>query len=1260
MAFTLDGYTIVERMCSTPHSEVFAATRNRDGLAVVLKHYQSLDRSERAARRARSEYALLQRIDADGVVRGLALEPYGERLVLVVERFPGIPISRFIESAVFDSATFLIVAERITASLAQLHSARVIHKDIKLSNILINPETLETCIIDLGIAAEIGDARHAEPGRPAEGTLQYIAPEQTGRIGLGIDFRTDLYSLGATFYCMLTRERLFDTNDALELIHSHIAAIPTPPCERAPEVPPVLSRIVMKLLEKDPEGRYQTAWGLHADLRALRELYEQERELPKDFELGSQDGCDRPRFGHTLYGREREIEVLRTALGAVANGSSEVIVISGPAGIGKSSLADALRREIVDFGGYVAQAQFDLDRGQQPYVGFAAAFASLVDQLLAESGERLEIWRDKLRRGVGRIGRALIDLAPSIDYLVEDFPEIPRLAPKEAQDRLALAVRRFIGVFVEPGRPLVMFFDDLQWADPGSRFLLEGLVAPHETPGLLIVGTQRTPIDDDAGAAGSWIERWKSVSRSTRTLSLEPLSIEDTTHMLADILQREPAETEWLADCIGLKTQHNPLLIRRLLEHLWERGLIRWVHRTGWTWDRRELAEIEITEDAAELLAMKIDSLEGGPARILRIAGVLGRVFDTELLVGLLGIHRVYLLQMLMVLTDAGLVAPCSEGFRFVHERVREAASKGIPRAEQEQLHYRAACVILEQSSEAELDRRLFEVVEHLNRAVNVLPSEQAMRSVRLNLRAGKLALRSGASATAMQYLAIARELAPESAWSTDRALLIELLHASAEATYQTGSFEFALQLLERIEPHCRGVLDTARVDAKRIDIYSLSRPNDETVTLALECLQRAGMRLPKHPTRLRVWIDRLKTDWYIRGSRMTERFAPARDRNEGLVALALLLNAGASPLAYKSSRLTFVALAFMLRSSSRKGWVSPPHNLLAGYSLARAATRRSPSGIERYRRAALEWLERAPDPLQDVRTRHMVRAWIDPWLGPRRTVIEPLAMVAEELFEAGELVRASNCLNIRACYLALLGEPLPLVRREFEKLSSIANRNFANAYAGQLGSLEALRTGHQLDIPGALRTLEECLQQLPSIFVAEGVRWVGTLCFLGLWRRALQLARSIEPYVLDVIAMCTHTVDFEFYRAMSAAALSRTGSTRCFDPHYRQLARSRRWLDHWARFNPDFVHMVLGVDAERLRIGGRRQRAASMYERAIERAERQGYIHHAALFRERRSEILRALQRSVHAERDLRTAASLYAEWGADAKVNLLRQSLR
>jgi len=1260
MAFTLDGYTILERISSTPHSDVFAATRNGDGLHVVLKHYRSLDRPERAARRARSEFSLLQRIDSPGVIRGLALEPFGDGFVLVVQRFAGIPLCEFIKKQPVEPETFLALAEQVTASLAAIHRARIIHKDIKLSNILIDPDTRETCIIDLGIAAEIGDTRRSESDKPAEGTLSYIAPEQTGRIGLGIDFRTDLYSLGATFYSFLTRTPVFDTKDTLELIHAHIAAVPTPPSVRDPEVPEALSRVVMKLLEKDPERRYQTAWGLHADLRSLREQLEETGQFPKAFELGRHDSCDRLRFSKTLYGREREIEELQTALERTLHGSNEVLLIAGPAGIGKSSLIDALRNEVIATGGYLTQAQFDPDRRQQPYLGFAAAFASLVDQILAESGERIERWRHRLREGLGRIGRALIDLVPSAAYLIEDFPEIPQLAPNEAQDRLALAVRRFVEAFATPGRPLVVFFDDLQWADPGSRFLMESLISSPETKALMIIGTYRTSTGVDSPVPRAWLERISQGNARVRTLELQALSLENTRRMLADLLGRDGPDTEALADCIGRKTQHNPLLLRRLLEHLWERDLITYRHESGWIWDQREIAEIEISEDAAELLSAKIESLEGGPGRVLRTASVLGRSFDVELLVGILGLHRGDLLQMLMALTDEGLVAPCRDGFRFVHDRIREAACATVPMREQEQLHYQAAVALMQRGPANELGDRIFEVVEHMNRALPVLPGSEAMRSVELNLEAGSLALRSGASHTAMQYLATARGLLPDGVWESHRSLCIELFHASADATYQTGDFESALQLLDRIEVHCADELEKVRVDAKRIEVFALSRTPQEAFELATQCLRRAGIALPKAPSRLRIFVERLRTDWYVRGQRMMTKFIPARNPNRSTLAIIWILNVSASPLAHRSSRLTFLALAFLLRTYARHGWVSPPQNILAAYGIFRIAITRSPRGAERFRRAALEWMERAPDRLHNIRTTHMTRAWIDPWLGPRRAVIEPLAAAAEDLFEAGELVRASNCLNIRACYLGLIGEPLLQVRREFDKLASIANRNFASAYAHELTSLSALRDGARVDVEAALCELEESLQRLPSVFVLEGVRWVATLCFLGSWRRALRFAERVEPYVLDVIAMCTHVADFEFFRGMAAAVLCVPTRGWLRGPHAKTLRRSRRLLDRWAAFNPDFVHMLLGLDAERLRLRGKREAAITLYERAIEQAIRQGYIHHAALFRERRSELLRCLTRGVHAERDLQSAIALYTQWGAEAKVSMLRQSLR
>src|SRR5262245_5645221 len=795
----VDGYSVWDRIHETSHSEVYGGARQSDGLRVVLKVYRGEDPLGSVPGRARREFELLQRIESESVVRAVEVRTLGEREVLIVERFPGFPLSRYVKGRRLEPQEFLTIALGITQSLAAVHDARVIHKDMKLSNVLIDPERMRVCLIDFGISSEFGRAERAAPPQSAEGTMHYIAPEQTGRMGLGVDFRTDLYSLGATLYELLAGRPPFRTSTALELIHAHIAAQPRAAVEVDARIPLTLSRIVGKLLEKDPELRYQTARGLAADLELCQKQLLEANEIDDDLALGTQDASDRLRFPRKLYGREREVAELRAAFERIAAKSVELVLLAGPAGIGKSSLPGVLRERLVHAGGYLAEAKFDPDLRERPYAGFSAAFGVLLDQILTESRERLSAWRERIRGSVGAIGQVLVELAPNLAYVVDDFPPVHTLAAHEARERLALAVVRFVRAMARVEHPLVLYFDDLQWADAGSLFLLGELLRSGEPEALLVIGGYR---DNEVGPEHPFAELTRGLAGGLpgQLLTLAPLGLADTTALLADALGRTTSEAEWLARRVGPKSQHNPLLLRRLMFHLWDRNLIRYQHGRGWVWDEQSLTEAEITDDAAAVMSARIDALAPEARTLIKLASLIGTVFELEMLFALAGADRLDVLQQLMMLVEQGLIAPSREGFRFVHDRLREAAQSRLTLEERGALHHRAAQLLLERTPAERLPAVSFQLADHLCGALDRLDENERVRAVEILGLAGRVALEKGAPDTAAYYLGFARSVIRDDDRSAQPALVREIALQSAESAYQSSQFEFALSLLDGID----------------------------------------------------------------------------------------------------------------------------------------------------------------------------------------------------------------------------------------------------------------------------------------------------------------------------------------------------------------------------------------------------------------------------------------------------------------------------
>ena len=1250
----VDGYRIWDRIHETSHSEVYGGTRQSDGLRVVLKLYRSAEKPDSGPARARREFELLQRIQSDGVVRAVEVCSVGERDVLIVERFPGYPLSRYAKGRQLEPQEFLTIALGIARSLAAVHDARVIHKDMKLSNVLIDPERLQVCLIDFGISSEFGRAERSAPPQLAEGTMHYIAPEQTGRMGLGVDFRTDLYSLGATLYELLVGRPPFRTSNALELIHAHIAAQPRAAVEVDARIPLALSRIVAKLLEKDPELRYQTARGLAADLEVCQKQLLAAEEIDDDLALGTLDASDRLRFPRKLYGREHECAALRAAFERIAGKGRELVLLAGPAGIGKSSLPGVLRERLLRAGGYLAEAKFDPDLRERPYAGFSAAFGVLLDQILTESRERLAVWRDRIRESLGAIGQVLVELAPSLAYVVDDFPAVHTLAAHEARERLALAVVRFVRAMAQVSHPLVLYFDDLQWADAGSLFLLGELLRAGEPEALLVICGYR---DNEVGPEHAFEQLTRELAGTlpVQKLTLAPLGLADTTALLADALGRTTEEAEWLARRVGPKSQHNPLLLRRLMFHLWDRNLIRYQHGRGWVWDEQSLTEAEITDDAAAVMAARIDALTPQVRTLIKLASLIGTVFELEMLFALAGADRLDVLQQLMMLVEQGLIAPCREGFKFVHDRLREAAQSRLSPEERGALHHRAARLLLERTPAERLAAVSFQLADHFCAALDRLDEGERVRAIEILGVASRVALEKGAPATAAYYLGFARSVIRVDDREAHPALVREIALQSAESAYQSTQFEFALELLDGVDVRGLSQLEAVRIESKRIQVFAVSRPPEVCVRYTLDLLQRLGVRWPLHPSRLRAQLALWYVSWILRGRVDPNLLEPAGAIKPDWIVPLILLRAASAALSRVDVHLAVLASCLSMRMQARHGYMAPPGFSVAVYTTYLYLFLGDPERARRQARTALDWTERLSDPM-GPRTRFTVHALLQPFLMQRRQALAGLNRVAESAREIGDLEFAHYARFLRMFFLALAGDPVAEVNEHLKLLVvDVRSSPHWHPEAERCRGVYALLAENPAPVD-----LERTLCAKPEAEAAIYSRTLRllVLCVFGRHDLAFEQGeRDSETLLLNT--PWVHTVDHTFYRGLSAAVLagSARGKARRL---YRQTLKScRHVLQRWARGGPDFAHMVSLHAAEHARLAGDRAKAQLLYEQAAQRG-RETFPHHAALAHERRAELLASARRQTEAGAARREALALYREWGALGKVALLEREER
>src|SRR5688572_28335671 len=741
----LPGYEPGEPIHDSSAAVVYRAKRVSDGAHVVVKRSQGHSVSVRQLTRYRNEYELLRSIDCRGVVKAHDLLRHDGHVALVLEDLPGMSLRAWIDSA--PDAPIrerLAIAIQLAEIVASVHAASVIHKDVSSHNVVYDPAGRSCTLIDFGIATRLRSEESKFGAATAlEGTLAYIAPEQTGRMNRSLDHRADLYSLGVTLYELFTGELPHKTADQLEMVHFHIAGKPVPPRDRHPRVPDSLSDIVLKLLQKEPGDRYQSAAGLVADRRRCLAAIDAGR--PGDrCALGSADVVDRFEPPQKLYGRTAETGMLLASFERVARGGVEPVTVAGQPGIGKTSLVQEIYQPITRQRGYFVSGKFDLLQQNVPFSALVTALQDLVQQLLTEGPEEIAAWRAAIEAAVHPNGQLIVDVVPALELIIGPQPRAPELEAVEAQNRFHLAFQNFVQLFCKKSHPLVLFLDDMQWADPASLNLITRIVSARATESLLLVLTYR---DSEVAASHPFMLAVKEQTKQgvpVQAIELEPLDVPEVAELVADTLRQDAAAAMPLAEIVQQKTGGNPFFMRQFLQALYGAQLISFDSQAKrFRYDVAAVKGAAITENVAELLATKLQRLPADTQRTLRVAAVIGSRFDLRLLANVQQQSAATTDESLRPAIEAGLIAPLAGlesldadafqsplvygRFAFRHDRVQQAAYVTLPEAERPALHLAIGRAGLAMTPATELESRLFDIVGHLN-AGRALIGDEAER----------------------------------------------------------------------------------------------------------------------------------------------------------------------------------------------------------------------------------------------------------------------------------------------------------------------------------------------------------------------------------------------------------------------------------------------------------------------------------------------------------------------------------------------------
>lgn len=1283
LILTIPGYILKEQIYTGKRTIIHKGIRERDNRPVILKTLIEEFPSLMSIARLEHEKNILQVTHSiDG--RYLDFIQHENRKTVVFNDEGEETLANYLNNKNLSLQEILVISIHLVDILGQIHQLGIIHKDIKPENILMDPKTFDIKIIDFGIASQLSqETQEVKNPNVLEGSISYIAPEQTGRMNRPIDYRSDFYALGITLYFILTGQLPFVGADPMEFIHYHITKIPPSPHDLKASIPTVLSDIIMKLVSKKAEDRYQSAYGLKVDLENCLNQLESKGQID-DFSIAAKDIHVKFIIPHKLYGREKEQEILLEAYESICKGNKALLLVTGHPGIGKSTLVQEIHRSIVKSRGYFITGKFDQFQREIPYHAFTQAFSQMAKQILTEDDQKLEEWENRFRDAIGQNGKIITDMIPEMELIIGSQPPLTNLSIQENQNRFELVLQNFIQSLTSPEHPLTIVIDDLQWADLPSLKLVEKVLTNPYIHNLLIIGAYRDNEVDATHRLTLTLEGMRKYELTINTISLGPLTLPVVRQFVADTLHASEEQVQPLAELCYAKTLGNPFFLNQFLQTLYQEKLLRLnIQRGSWDWNLEEIKNLNVTDNVVELMANKIRKLDPALQELLKLCACIGSIFDLRTLSIVYKKSPQETASELWPALQEGLIIPASDNYkfantenisvsyRFLHDRVQQAIYSLIDEDQKKEIYLKVGRLLFKNSTEQNLEEMIFDIVNHYNPAVElVTDKEERLKLTKLNLIAGKKAKAANAYQTSLEYLDLGTSLLESSSWKTDYQLTLDLYVEKAEAAYLSAKFDLMDKLAIIILRNVQSPLDKIKIIQTKILGYITRNNLQAAINQGIDYCNELGASFPKKTTfisllyqitKSRLLLYNATVDSIVNLPLMTDPYKIAIMQISRLIASC----------SYRASPFLFIRLMTgNLQLSYKYGNTEMSPIFYFAHAMVLCGALRNISEGYKFGQAALKLLGVFPHAKVSAPISLFIFAFfVGHW---KMHLRDTLNIANDAIYKGLEVGDLEYVAYAETCVLYtehLMTNRLDLLEKKiFNGLQLIKQIHQTSQYQYDTIIYQAvlnlqnktkhptLLAGKDFDLEALLLFLKKSNDQTGLHFLYQNQMILHYLFYE--YPEAYECAKKGRETVEAILSMILEPI-FYYYDSLIRLANYPNLSSKEQRASNKIIKKNQKFMKEWAFHAPmNYKHRYYLVEAERASIEeGKWKEALENYDLAISLAQEHGYLRDEALANELAGAFFVKNKNVEIAKIYLKKALYAYTTWGAVAKVNHLEK---